>query len=57
MVDTQFIHMERRKKGRETRHHHGKLMIQLGSDFVVLEYSCHVRFEEEGGDPDMTTLA
>ena len=32
-------------------------MIQLGSDFVVLEYGCHIRFEEEGGAPDMTTLA
>lgn len=57
MEDTQFILMEGRKKGRETSCYHGMLMIQLGSDFVVLEYGCHVRFEEEGGDPDMTTLA
>ena len=57
MVDTQFILMEGRKKGREIRHYRGKLMILLGSDFVVLEYGCHIRFEEEGGDPNMTTLA
>lgn len=57
MEDTQFILMEGRKKGRETSCYHGMLMIQLGSDFVVLEYGCHVRFEEEGGDPNMTILA
>lgn len=45
MVDTPYILTPGRKKERERRHCHGKLMTQLGPDFVVLEHGCCVRFE------------